>query len=74
MEVMVAVQSGTLLHALRVQLKRRVSARKGETRFKNWHSGCREVGICIVSRAELKARLVVFFFHLAAYRGILEWI
>ena len=26
MEVMVAVQSGTLLHALRVQLKRRVSA------------------------------------------------
>jgi len=29
MEVMVAVQSGTLLHALRVQLKRRVSARRG---------------------------------------------
>jgi hypothetical protein len=29
MEVMVAVQSGTLLHALRVQLKRRVSARSG---------------------------------------------
>ena len=28
MEVMVAVQSGTLLHALRVQLKRRVSARR----------------------------------------------
>jgi hypothetical protein len=27
--VMVAVQSGTLLHALRVQLKRRVSARRG---------------------------------------------
>jgi hypothetical protein len=27
MEVMVAVQSGTLLHALRVQLKRRVSQR-----------------------------------------------
>jgi len=30
MEVMVAVQSGTLLHALRVQLKRRVPARRGE--------------------------------------------
>jgi len=29
MEVVVAVQSGTLLHALRVQLKRRVSARRG---------------------------------------------
>jgi len=29
MEVMVAVQSGTLLHALRVPLKRRVSARRG---------------------------------------------
>jgi len=29
MEVMVAVQSGTLLHALGVQLKRRVSARRG---------------------------------------------
>ena len=29
MEIMVAVQSGTLLHALRVQLKRRVSARRG---------------------------------------------
>ena len=29
MEVMVAVQSGTLLHAPRVQLKRRVSARRG---------------------------------------------
>jgi hypothetical protein len=31
MEVMVAVQSGTLLHALRVQLKRRVAhpARRG---------------------------------------------
>ena len=29
MEVMGAVQSGTLLHALRVQLKRRVSARRG---------------------------------------------
>jgi hypothetical protein len=29
MEVMVAVQSGTLLRALRVQLKRRVSARRG---------------------------------------------
>jgi hypothetical protein len=29
MEVMFAVQSGTLLHALRVQLKRRVSARGG---------------------------------------------
>jgi hypothetical protein len=29
MEVMVAVQSGTLLHALRVQLKREVSARRG---------------------------------------------
>jgi len=29
MEVMVAVQSGTLLHVLRVQLKRRVSARRG---------------------------------------------
>ena len=29
MEVMVAVQSGTLLIALRVQLKRRVSARRG---------------------------------------------
>ena len=29
MEVMVAVQSGTLLHALRVQLKRGVSARIG---------------------------------------------
>jgi len=29
MEVMVAVQSGTPLHALRVQLKRRVSARRG---------------------------------------------
>jgi len=29
MEVMVAVQSGTLLHALRVQLKRRVFARRG---------------------------------------------
>jgi hypothetical protein len=29
MEVMVAVQSGTLPHALRVQLKRRVSARRG---------------------------------------------
>jgi len=29
MEVMVAVQSGTLLHALRVQLKRRVSTRRG---------------------------------------------
>jgi hypothetical protein len=29
MEVMVAVQSGTLLHALRKQLKRRVSARRG---------------------------------------------
>jgi hypothetical protein len=28
MEVMVAVQSGTLLHALRVPLKRRVSARR----------------------------------------------
>ena len=27
MKVMVLVQSGTLLHALRVQLKRRVSAR-----------------------------------------------
>ena len=40
MEVMVAVQSGTLLHALRVQLKRRVSARRGGdyngmTTFKN---------------------------------------
>jgi hypothetical protein len=30
MEVMVAVQSGTLLRALRVRLKRRVSARRGE--------------------------------------------
>jgi len=29
MEVMVAVQSGTLLHAPRVQLKKRVSARRG---------------------------------------------
>jgi len=29
MEVMEAVESGTLLHALRVQLKRRVSARRG---------------------------------------------
>ena len=29
MEVVVAVQSGTLLHALRVQLKRRVSTRRG---------------------------------------------
>ena len=29
MEVMVAVQTGTLLHALRVQLKRRVSACRG---------------------------------------------
>jgi hypothetical protein len=29
MEVMVAVQSGTLLHSLRVPLKRRVSARRG---------------------------------------------
>jgi hypothetical protein len=29
MEVMVAVQSGTLLRALGVQLKRRVSARRG---------------------------------------------
>jgi hypothetical protein len=29
MEVIVAVQSGTLLHALRAQLKRRVSARRG---------------------------------------------
>jgi hypothetical protein len=29
MEVMVAVQSGTLLRALRVPLKRRVSARRG---------------------------------------------
>ena len=29
MEVMVAVKSGTLLRALRVQLKRRVSARRG---------------------------------------------
>jgi hypothetical protein len=29
MEVMVEVQSGTLLRALRVQLKRRVSARRG---------------------------------------------
>ena len=29
MEVIVAVQSGTLLRALRVQLKRRVSARRG---------------------------------------------
>ena len=29
MEVMVAVQSGTLLYALRVPLKRRVSARRG---------------------------------------------
>jgi hypothetical protein len=29
MEVMVAAQSGALLHALRVQLKRRVSARRG---------------------------------------------
>jgi hypothetical protein len=29
MEVVVAVQSGTLLHPLRVQLKRRVSARRG---------------------------------------------
>jgi hypothetical protein len=29
MEVMVAAQSGTLLHALRVQLKRRVSTRRG---------------------------------------------
>jgi hypothetical protein len=29
MEVLVAVQRGTLLHALRVQLKRRVSARRG---------------------------------------------
>jgi hypothetical protein len=29
MEVMAAVQSGTLLRALRVQLKRRVSARRG---------------------------------------------
>ena len=28
-EVIVAVRSGTLLHALRVQLKRRVSARRG---------------------------------------------
>ena len=28
MVVMVAVQSGTLLHALRVQLKRRVSTRR----------------------------------------------
>jgi len=29
MEVMIAVQSGTLLRALRVQLKRRVSVRRG---------------------------------------------
>ena len=29
MEVIVAAQSGALLHALRVQLKRRVSARRG---------------------------------------------
>jgi hypothetical protein len=29
MEVMAAVKSGTLLHALRVQLKRRVSALRG---------------------------------------------
>ena len=28
-EVIVAVRSGTLLHALRVQLNRRVSARRG---------------------------------------------
>ena len=33
MEVMVAVHSGTLLHALRVQLKRRVSARRGGDYF-----------------------------------------
>jgi len=33
MEVVVAVQSGTLLHALRVQLKRRVSARRGGDYF-----------------------------------------
>ena len=35
MEVMVAVQSGTLLHALRVQLKRRVSARRGGSSLVN---------------------------------------
>jgi len=39
MEVMIAVQSDTLLHALRVQLKRRVSARRGGGCFFSWESG-----------------------------------
>ena len=33
MEVMVAAQSGTVLRALRVQLKIRVSARRGRVHF-----------------------------------------
>jgi hypothetical protein len=39
MEVMVAVQSGTPLRALRVQLKRRVSARRGGPAFETGLEG-----------------------------------